>query len=455
MRPTPHPSSFRLVWLFLLAGLLAACGVPDSGALPATPIANPPILPLSTDAGAMPTILPATPTFPPPTPDTRTDNANPTELTDVAGTLYFTAYGEPGGYRLWKSDGTADGTILAADLFPGETNWYPAALTNVGGVLFFATYSDQRGHQAWKLDGTTPTPLDSLPPFYYSAGMRELAFFFGRQLDGRWELWKSDGATPTHITDLNSTMDLSDMEISGETLFFMVGDAIMGHELWRSDGTANGTALVKGGQGWTLRPNLTDVHGTLFFSAADERSGHELWKIDPASGEPALVIDLAPGPRSSNPSTLLNVDGTLYFAAYTGGDGWELWKSDGTANGTTRIKDGLGATPVPYLAHIGGTLFFNAYDPASGWELWRSDGTANGTILVKDISPGPPDSQPEQLTSVGGALFFTAYTEEYGRELWKSDGTADGTMLVKDLNLKPSPAGTPGPMPTPSIGFIP
>src|SRR5688572_17227542 len=120
MTRTLHPSSFRLAWLLLLAGLLAACGVPDSGALPATPIVNP------FDPHATPIIAL-------PTPDARTDSANPTELTDVDGTLYFVSYG-PDGYKLWKSDGTADGTALAVDLFPGEMDWYPTALTNVGGT---------------------------------------------------------------------------------------------------------------------------------------------------------------------------------------------------------------------------------------------------------------------------------------------------------------------------------
>jgi len=44
---------------------------------------------------------------------------NPARLTAMDGTLYFTAYQLETGVELWKSDGTAGGTVLVKDICPG------------------------------------------------------------------------------------------------------------------------------------------------------------------------------------------------------------------------------------------------------------------------------------------------------------------------------------------------
>ena len=75
--------------------------------------------------------------------------------------------------------------------------------------------------------------------------------------------------------------------------------------------------------------------GTLFFAADDGANGSELWKSDGTAAGTVLVKDITPGSRrGSCPSDLTNVNGTLFFAANDGTSGRELWKSDGTAAGT-------------------------------------------------------------------------------------------------------------------------
>src|SRR5262249_54172160 len=143
---------------------------------------------------------------------------------------------------------------------------------------------------------------------------------------------------------------------------------------------------------------LTEVNGTVFFAAADETHGTELWKTDGTAAGTGLVKDIHPGlespyagappvPASSAPADLTAVDGTLFFTADDGGHRPELWKSDGTADGTVLVKR-FDATLLPGdlaadlhfgihdLTARGGELFFTAYDPAHGRQLWVSDGTA-------------------------------------------------------------------------------
>ena len=124
-------------------------------------------------------------------------------------------------------------------------------------------------------------------------------------------------------------------------------DGTTGRELWKSDGTEEGTVLVKdivAGSGSSLPYNwtATDVNGTAFFTACssgDQVFGDcELWRSDGTEGGTALVKDIFPG-GSSSPGSLTNVNGMLFFAANDGVGGRELWKSDGTEIGTVLVKD--------------------------------------------------------------------------------------------------------------------
>src|SRR5215813_5620846 len=81
--------------------------------------------------------------------------SDPANLTNVGGTLFFTAITPETGRELWKSDGTAEGTVLVRDIFPGVESSAPANLTNVGGTLFFTIVSAPGvGTELWKSDGT-------------------------------------------------------------------------------------------------------------------------------------------------------------------------------------------------------------------------------------------------------------------------------------------------------------
>ena len=188
---------------------------------------------------------------------------------------------------------------------------------------------------------------------------------------------------------------------------------------------------------------IAEINGTVYFATEDATSGRELWKTDGTAPGTSLVKDINPGGAHSNPEQLTAVGSTLFFTAFEPTGGRELWKSDGTTAGTVRVKDinpgGAHADPL-CLTEVNGTLFFSAYEPISARELWRSDGTDAGTVLVKDINPGGANSDPLYLTDVNQTLFFSADTPIFGRELWQSDGTAAGTVIV--VNIAPGGASS-------------
>jgi ELWxxDGT repeat protein len=182
----------------------------------------------------------------------------------------------------------------------------------------------------------------------------------------------------------------------------------------------------------------------LFFSATNGISGQELYRSNGTAPGTVIIKVIRPGSSGSYPHELTNVNGTLFFVANDGIHGDELYESNGigTGQGTILVKDiniGAAGSSPSNLTNVNGTLFFSATAGVSGVELWRSNGTTPGTVLIKIINPGGSGSHPSELTSVGSTLFFVANDGVDGQQLYESNGTAAGTGLEFHAvsNLRP------------------
>jgi len=394
--------------------------------------------------------------------------SSPQNLTPVGDTLFFTASIEDRGFlggELYKSDGTQQGTLLVRDINGVTGDSTPLGLTDVDGTLFFSAF-DGSERELWKSDGSAggtvqvadirPGPLSGGPSGFADVG--GTAFFAATSGEDDRELWMSDGTADgtVEVADINPGVEASnprELTDVGGTAFFTASDGQGGRELWRSDGTEAGTVQVKDlntGAGGSDPLDLTDVDGTLFFTASDGQGGRELWKSDGTEAGTVQVKDLNPGAPGSAPGDLTDLEGALFFAATSGGDR-ELWTSDGTDRGTTQVANiNPDASSEPQeLTNVGGTLFLTAVDTSTGRELWSSDGTAAGTTPVSDIRTGAGGSSPAALTDLQGTLFVTADDGTRGRELWRAADT-----------LAPETTITSGPLdgaritdPNPALAF--
>ncbi|MBL8813567.1 MAG: cadherin domain-containing protein, partial [Planctomycetaceae bacterium] len=378
--------------------------------------------------------------------------AFPSGFAEMNGMTYFVASSIDCGAELWKSDGTATGTMMVKDIEGGVSGSHPSLLINVNGTLYFTANDGVNGYELWQSDGTDAgtTMIKDIWRGSNSASVRSLTnvngtlyFIAEDNIHGR-ELWRSDGteAGTAIVKDIYSGVNGSDprylANVNG-TLCFTAYDGVHGWELWKSDGTEAGTEIVKdiwSGVNGAYPRRLTNVNRTLYFSAFDGVHGWELWKSDGTEAGTEMVRDIASGVNDAFPSSLTNVNGTIYFSAKDGVSGYELWKSDGTETGTTIVKniaDGGSNAAPRFLTNVNGTLYFSAQEDVHGQELWKSDGTEAGTEMVRDIASGVNGAFLSSLTNVNGTLYFSAKDGVSGYELWKSDGTETGTTIVKNI----------------------
>jgi ELWxxDGT repeat protein len=250
----------------------------------------------------------------------------PYHLTNVAGTLFFGADDGTHGFTLWRSDGTMAGTQMIKDIPLGFGR---SALIDVSGTAFFSA-GDGNGSELWRSDGTAAGTrmVDYVAPRLLT-NVNGTLFFDGYTSTHGYELWRSDGtAAGTRIVrDTNTNGSLfypSYLTNAGGTLFFAASDGT----LWRSNGTASGTQMVKDvnlfipsePNGFYYHPRyLADVSGTLFFRASDGGpyegpDGFELWRSDGTVEGTQMVQDSGGGGFYA-PYFLTNARGTLFFSA--------------------------------------------------------------------------------------------------------------------------------------------
>jgi ELWxxDGT repeat protein len=234
---------------------------------------------------------------------------------------------------------------------------------------------------------------------------------------------------------------VANFAVLNKVSYFEADDGIHGYELWRSDGTAAGTYLVKdifpGEQSSDVR-YIIAVNGLLYFSANSPDNGITVWVSNGTESGTHLLKTPYTGLDYCSPNQFVNVNGTVFFAASIGGTNNQLWKTDGTDAGTVMVKDiqqsGIGFGNIFELTSINDIAYFIAYTWASGYQLLRSDGTDAGTYVVKDIGYYNYDANaPTQLTAYNNKLYFSG-NDGSGRKLWESDGTYDGTHYATGFN---------------------
>lgn len=261
---------------------------------------------------------------------------------------------------------------------------------------------------------------------------------------------------PTLIKDIYpgpEDSDIHEVTAVGDRIFFWAVDGVHGMELWVSDATEAGTYMVKdiaegpahslwNPEGEYATKSITEVNGTVFFFANDGIHGYELWKTDGTEEGTVMVKDIGETDAGIMPNDdvyaeCIAIDGILYFVAYSDGSGHEVWRSDGTEDGTYLIGEAIpGDNYNTYpcnLCNAGGSLWFGAksFNPISG--IWRYDGT--NLIQVSDAFQNRWNQQSQtNFVWHNGYAYFGAGININDMHIWRSNGTAMSAELFIQTN---------------------
>jgi ELWxxDGT repeat protein len=382
---------------------------------------------------------------------------------EVKGRFAFLGPGAGYFQALWWSDGTPEGTVPVLDLCTSpdcSRSWNRPIV--VGDRIVF--WDQPSGQEIWSSDGTasgTRKIGDAFPPPPDGAVLWKSSLYF-TNFGG---LWRTDG-TPegtrllrsftTWETRVRSILPLDDV------LLFTAGDATKGETLWQTQGTPESTRIVSA-------PALNDAlaelgpltragNQALFPIVWPSRS--EIWKTDGTAAGTRRLAQLCGGGGGGGPLCRQNETAPAYPAAVNGRYlfglaeatyGFELWTVD--ASGPRLVRDiqrNAGSSrfrgaPAKDVAALGNRLVFSARtDQGAAASLWTSDGTAAGT---REIGPDIP--WPRGLVQIGDRLWLRGSTVPYsgtdGSGLWSTDGTAAGTIrLAPDIGFGSLPGGRPG-----------
>ncbi|QGJ71542.1 Hypothetical protein PBC10988_32490 [Planctomycetales bacterium 10988] len=162
-------------------------------------------------------------------------NSSPRQMTEVNGTVFYSAVDIEHGRELWMTDGTSEGTQFVKDIHPGTEDSTPIDLINANGILYFIANDGVHGAELWITDGT-------------AEGTRLV----------------KDLKTGSNSSSPSTLVSMGDNQA-----FFANADSI-GASLWLTDGTEEGTILIQAlneqsNDSFTQSYRLANLNGTLFF----------------------------------------------------------------------------------------------------------------------------------------------------------------------------------------------
>ena len=303
----------------------------------------------------------------------------------VAGNRAF-LFGYGDDREVWTTDGTIENTRPGTTLPYIDDDFDPVA---ANGVVFFVSDNES----LWRTDGTAAGTYALASEVEQMHATPTKLFFIAFSSAFGAELWVSDGTLAgTHVVKDIRTGDEHAFQIYseyenviqtlGDGVVFAANDGVHGVEPWFSDGTEAGTILLRDvapGEAWSMVPRLdieatASAGGFAYFVADDGVHGRELWRTDGTAEGTRLVHDIARGRASSTPSRMRGIGDRVYFGADDGVHGRELWWSSLAGTGLVAdVAPGTDSSQPHDITELDGWLYFFATTEATGDELWRAE----------------------------------------------------------------------------------
>lgn len=354
------------------------------------------------------------------------------------------------GRELFITDGTVQGTRLVADFEPGSGSSQPVVLgVNPSGTLAIVFATPSSGSAVFATDGTAQGTVllakVEAPRDQRLAWLDATRFVFSAN-DGSsgFEPWVSDGTTAgtKRIADVHagsaSSSPASFVRL-GTRVLFRAAPFPDDQKLYSTDGNSVTlvTRLAQHPTGIGVFDDPIEFSGRVFFlGGGGSATGHELYVTDGTAQGTGLFVDIAAGAASSNPQQFVVSGSRLYFSAYEPGSGIELYVCGGTAQTTRRVADIAPGTesssPFNITPLASGAVAFVADDTAHGSELWVADPALTAPVRYDfyDVPNATFGSFPHNFVSIGDRVIFAEGSSVVPSRLWATDGSSAGTVPV-------------------------
>jgi ELWxxDGT repeat protein len=393
------------------------------------------------------------------TPESSTYNSSPAWFMDWNGKAAFVANDGVHGSEIWISDGSAAGTRLLVDSNPGAVGSDPRLLTVWNGALYFFA-NDGTSYRLMRMTAPDATPeglATANPPLRFNdpgapepvrctipnaAPLGNKLLFSARTAEAGTELWATDGtaAGTAMIVDINTNTYFGVQPMGsqpcGLTVFqnrvYFGADATAdgsNFAMWSSDGTAAGTkqfsTLANAG-------SFVVYKNELYFRATDSTGtlGGQTWRTDgTAAGTRTLVTATSANDKfDAVPLAISNGKLFLYNVIVPGNPPGNLtftyWSADGTSSAPVQL---VANVPLAGAAVTADRLYFTN-NAGGDEEPWVSDGTSAGTHRLADLDSAASSHPYAYMDFRGVAVILT--NDSTGPHAWRTDGTESGTIQI-------------------------
>ena len=382
-------------------------------------------------------------------------------LTASGDRLFYRTYRTGIGTELWTSDGTSAGTQMVINLSQ-EYSSFPHELTDFNGILIFAT--ETAGTTIGGLnrtDGTAANTIkigDATPGGIVVVG--DTLYFRSTFEDYGPELARAtlEPGSIEMVGDLNpgaGGANIFNLTQVDHRIFFRAYHPDYGAELWAYNLNTGEIYLVKdiwpGSSGSSFPDQLISYQGNLIFNAHDGTYGEELWISDGTEEGTKMLKNInveVGGPPYGNaqPTQFYEAADLLFFSADDGINGRELWQTDGTEAGTKMVYNigySYNSSDPGNFTEINGYLFFHAFYN-SAYRLYKlklpQTPVSIPTTLTESqalkIFPNPATTELTVESDFSENLTYRI-TEVQGKEILNGFSTENKQHQIDISTLKP------------------
>lgn len=342
---------------------------------------------------------------------------------DILGTLGSdVVFRNRGNNTLWLTDGTTAGTIQLAVV----------SATGTGlefNSEFYFSGNGGNGAELWKTDGTAVGTVEVKDINTGQAGPAGRVLYWDAVPDAVSYDVRVDDFTrcQTFAGNVECTQVTvhSVEDVAGTSLETTAQGALWYVRPKFSDGSVGDyledTYTIPATSGSSGFPSeFTIFNGELYFAAETREFGREIWKTDGTSDGTVLAVDVVPGPSSSAPQEFVEFDGDLFFGSLGSNN---LYRTDGTQSGTHRVFGGQGST----RSNVAGSFPIAVVNNRLIAQQMGNGNSATQRRLVSLDSA--TDTVPTDL-GVTGSEAKSNSGGHFGSETW-----FDGFLVVNDRLL--------------------